>query len=424
MDDLKKGTWIINSNKQIKRLRADTAELSYFEAIGAAGKAGDLLARLVADETEVIPVIKVKAFARQCGISALELSACLEHLRAEGKVDYDRGMSLGVEVYCFSIQDALETTNKLYDRLEPSDYEEASLLSLEETFHLPRYRSDLISIISDQGFSEEVAHTTLDLQSSLGLVRTSDLESELLYYNEHAFEGNPQKITKALQALPSIERDHVETIYQLVNNSPGYLYDDLIIKFPEKLLRMMEGVGLLNMVPVKSAIGEAIFVTSPQLKGVSIGPVPISTDVFHKAKLLLSCLRFGEVKSTYSRGKIDTHEKMMNIVNKLIRGEEVGPATAIGQDYQLLEKQGVIATRQYPNDPRRYFMTLRQKEVGILVQQMLEFKRIVPEASMELYQLEQPTDFIMPEHRRTDILAEITQPVKEAQQSLLEALRT
>jgi hypothetical protein len=135
-------------------------------------------------------------------------------------------------------------------------------------------------------------------------------------------------------------------------------------------------------------------------------------------------LRFGEVKSTSWRGRIDSTEKLINIVNKLIRGEWVGPCTAIGQDYQLLERDGVIVTR--PGFPGTYSMKLRQKEVGLLVKQILEFGRAVPEMDTELQRLleKQPLGYTIPEDRRAQILAKPTRGVAEIREKLLHSLRT
>lgn len=428
MDDLTKGTWIINSLKQINRIRTDAPELEYFEATQLSGKAGNLLSRLVADEEEIVPAPKVKAFARESGISKWELIATLSHLRDLGKTDFSvdkSGELQGVEVYSFSIQDAIHTTRNLYERLNPSEHEEASLLSLHSTFHIPQFQSELVDQLTTSGFSEKTAITTLRLQESLELIRTLKETPQTLFYNEHAFSGDPAKIAKALKGLSAHERKIVQDIQDLVGNTPGYSYDLLLQKFPQDMVKLIDGVGLIDTLTVYSDFGKAAFVTLPQQKGIAIGNMPpLSSDVFHKAKVLLSCLRFGEVKSEHWRGRIDSTDKMLNIVNKLVRGDWVGPATAIGEDYQLLEKDGVIVTQ--PDKYGMYRMMLRQKEVGLLVKQMLEFNRAFPEIDIELQQLldKQPTAYMIPEHRRSELLAQQTKPVKEAQERLLHAIRT
>jgi hypothetical protein len=427
MGELEKGTWILNSIKHLSQIQTNVPELSYFEATEQSGKAGTLLGRLLADAQETVPGAKVKVFARQSGITSIELMPCLQLLKEEGKVDFTvdpSGAAKAVEVYSFSLKDAIETTAKLYDRLDPSDHEQASLVSLGHTFHLPSYRSELIEKVTEAGYRESVAASTVDMQDTLQLVRTSRESPEPLFYNEYAFASGPQKIARALKSLSDAERDTVQEIQEALEATPGYPLDSLNRKYPASILQLMEGVGLVDAVAVNSEFGEATFLTVPQLRGPSIGPSLLSADVFHKAKVLLSCLRFGELKSVYSRGKIDTNEKMMNIVNKLTRGEWTGPCTAIGQDYQLLEKDGVIETR--PGPKGMYYMKLRQREVGLLVKQMLQMKRVMPEIDVELQQLlkNQPTAYTIPEHRRTRIQAAQVRGVRSIREKILQSLRT
>lgn len=185
---------------------------------------------------------------------------------------------------------------------------------------------------------------------------------------------------------------------------------------------MMEGVGLLDGITVNSNFGEAVFYTTPQLIGPGIGAWKISTDVFNHAKLLLSSLRYGEYKSVSSRGAIYTSSKMMNIVNKLIRGEWVGPCTAIGEDYRLLELDGVIAVQPYDG---MYKMKLRQTEVGTLVKQMLEYNMLLNDSVNPIDVFNNlPTSYMAPEERRKAIQADRTVPVKKIQEKFIASIRT
>lgn len=427
MDELTKGTWVVNSVKHLVGLRTNTPELAYFEATELSGKAGMLLARLVADEQEIVRAPKLRVLARESGITHGEIRACLESLRELGKVDFtldENGKPKDVEVYCFSASDALSSTSKLFDSLGPSAHEEANLVSLDDTFKLPRFESELMEVLTSDGFSEETAKQTLRMQDALGLVKSSTEPSKKLFYNEYAFAGDPIKIANAVKGLDGDERTSVQDVLELVGNSPGYSIEALNKKFPSHILKLLEGVGLIDAMTVHSPIGDATFATLPQMRGITIDLPMLSIDVFHKAKVLLSCLRFGEVKSTSWRGRIDSTEKLINIVNKLIRGEWVGPCTAIGQDYQLLERDGVIVTR--PGFPGTYSMKLRQKEVGLLVKQILEFGRAVPEMNTELQRLleKQPLGYTIPEDRRAQILAKPTRGVAEIREKLLHSLRT
>ncbi|MDQ0176270.1 hypothetical protein [Bacillus chungangensis] len=427
MDKLTKGTWIVNTVKHLGELKQNTTELSFFEATEQAGKAGAFLGRLVADQQEIVDINSAKIFARQSSISPAELVTYLDYLKKEEKVDYNvdvLGRPKEIEVYCFSGKEALETVSSLYDKLSPHDEEQASLLGLNETFILPRYPVELKEALTKKGIGEECADTTIKLQEIFGLVKSSGKGEEIVLYNEYSFSGDPHRVTKALSSLKDSEREMVQEIQKLITDNQGFLADSIPTNIKPEIILMMEGVGLLDGVTVQSPIGSATFFTTPHLKGQGVGNFNLSEDVFHKAKVLLSCLRFGQTKSTWGRGKISTLDKMLNIINKLLRGQWVGPATAIGQDYALLEIDGVIQTRSAT--PYGFEMKLRQQEVGELVRQMITYNKVTLEVGENIGDLlnYQPTGCIIPETRKNQILAKSTAPVESMRNKLLLTLRT
>lgn len=427
MDKLVKGTWIVNTVKHLGELKQNTSELAFFEATEQAGKAGALLGRLVAGNQEIIDGQKAKLFARQSSISPGELNTYLKYLKGEGKVDFstdEMDRAKEIEIYCFSGKEALESVSSLYEKLDPQDEEQANLLGLNQTFTLPHYPIELKEYLTQQGVEENCANNTIKLQEAFGLVKSSGEGSDKVFYNEYAFSGDPNRVAKALSSLESSERDMVIELQSLVSSNPGLLNESIPETIQPHIIQMMEGVGLLDGVTVQSQFGSATFFTTPQLKGQGVGSFSLSEDVFHKAKVLLSCLRFGQTKSTSNRGKISTQDKMLNIINKLTRGEWVGPATAIGQDYALLEMDGVIQTR--PGKTYGFEMKLRQPEVGELVRQMITYNKIAPEMEESIGDLlqNQPTGCIIPETRKNEILAKSTAPVEEMRNKLLLNMRT
>ena len=292
-----------------------------------------------------------------------ELPTVLNYLKQKEKVDFhldSQGRVTEAEVYCFSAEDALRTTCSIYEGLEKTEEEEGSIITLDATFHLPLYKNELVEVITKAGFGEGTATHTLELQSNLELIGVAGEGSDHVYHNEYAFAENPEKVAKALRALNPAELTEVQEVLRVLEQNPGYPLDKLTRRFSSDMLKMMEGVGLYDTLTVHSPAGDAAFVTIPQLQGISISRPMLSADVFHKAKLLLSCLRYGENKSSPYRGQIESFRMMMNIVRKLNRGEQVGPCTAIGEDYRLLELQGVIRTTHGTGSTR--YMELRQHE--------------------------------------------------------------
>jgi hypothetical protein len=164
MDELTKGTWIVNTVKHLTELKQNTSELAFFEATEQAGKAGAFLGRLVADKQEIIDIKKARVFARQSSISPAELNTYLKYLKGEEKIDFitdSLGRPNEIEIYCFSGKEALETVSTLYEKLDPQDEEQANLLGLNRTFTMPHYPAELKEYLTNQSVKEETANTTI-----------------------------------------------------------------------------------------------------------------------------------------------------------------------------------------------------------------------------------------------------------------------
>jgi hypothetical protein len=74
----------------------------------------------------------------------------------------------------------------------------------------------------------------------------------------------------------------------------------------------------------------------------------------------VSSLTYGMTRRPSSEGHIDYIKLLLN---KLVRGQWIGSATAIGQDYRALEVRGVVQLRA-GKDGYGYDMKLLKKEVG------------------------------------------------------------
>ena len=115
------------------------------------------------------------------------------------------------------------------------------------------------------------------------------------------------------------------------------------------------------------------------------------------AKLFVTSLTFGMTKSHSYRGKITMIQRLME---KLIDGEWVGPATAIGNDYKVLELRGVIQVEVSLEYSNRYNMKLLKKDVGELALKVINDGDISTEALM-LIPSASIIDYTSPEQNRT-----------------------
>jgi len=66
------------------------------------------------------------------------------------------------------------------------------------------------------------------------------------------------------------------------------------------------------------------------------------------------------------------------LVNALINRGNVGPATAIGEDYPLPLARGIVSITESRLKPGRFFMELRKTDVAESVRDVLEQNVILP----------------------------------------------
>ena len=109
------------------------------------------------------------------------------------------------------------------------------------------------------------------------------------------------------------------------------------------------------------------------------------------------------------------------LLRKLINGQSVGPATAIGEDYKVLEMKGVIQVNKIRH---RYTMRLLKKDIGEMALAVLTTGET---ASSNLLQQPFPgsmSGYVGPEVTRNKIRKEQTKKSKRLTHEVLDVLRT
>jgi len=109
------------------------------------------------------------------------------------------------------------------------------------------------------------------------------------------------------------------------------------------------------------------------------------------------------------------------LMRNLISGYWVGPATAIGQDYKVLEMKGVVQVRQ--ESTGRYSMRLLKADVGKLALAVIQegstvssMLTVLPSASV--------SGFVAPEQNRIITRKHLTAPIKKSVSDILDSIRT
>jgi hypothetical protein len=238
-----------------------------------------------------------------------------------------------------------------------------------------------------------------------------------LIFNGNLFRNNNlARISNILSSLSSSESKLMSECNTLLESCGCIPLDEIIRVTGRELFEKLQSIGVYDLNSVKSDTGEEKFVTKPSsfCKFTS----SYIDDVFDLAKAFVSSITFGMIKSTGSRGRIRMVEALLR---KLINGQWVGPATAIGHDYKVLETKGVLSVRQEQNG--LFSMKLLKREVGELALAVIQDGSAVPDV-LSSFPSASIFDYLPPEHNRIITRKNLTTPIKRSVSELLDNIRT
>lgn len=412
MDKKTIGAWIIHHGKKVA---ADQLGASEYSAIDIAAKATGLLARFAESEDTELSKAQVEAAAKVGGLNPkTELIACLDQLHSQKLID--RAKNGSVAVIGLSSGSALSHASDLFEANDPIPIERAAIDFAEKASIEPLEGEAAKEYLSD---IHKIGSTDLldfmDHSAQIGFVDAEGDGADRLYFNGNLFRRDTA--TKTRKVLDSLTIDEQRKLREFDEKMCrlGAVHGPQAIKvLGGELYDKLRAAGIYDVNVVSNEAGDHVFVTSPGAFNKFVNP--LVDDAFDHAKALVSALSYGMSQSNLGRGRIWGVDLLLR---KLIRGEEIGPATAIGNDYRALEFERVVSTR-----PGRYgfFLTLLKKEVGQLALEVLKGRNAsatalenLPSAGMKSY--------IAPEANRIGCRKNQSKPSKAQTRSLLSAVR-
>lgn len=352
-----KGAWIIHHAQKLSEIKyADNT----FDNTLTAGKAGLLLSSLSKDEEAEISSSKVQALSTYVGISSLERKPLLDLLKEKELIDYSRSgdvVTLGLTQHSI-----LEHTASIFDQnSNPHNIENASIFLAEKASQEPVFQKEMGTLLGDEF---KLSTSNLEyLFSSAETIGFTDVEvladKGKLLFNGNLFKRQySEKIGKVFQSLTGDESVKINELNDIIRSEGCVSINEGIRVLGQKLLDKLLPIGVYEVNIVSNSREEIGFLTLPESFS-KFGSNSIVDDTFDLAKAFISSLKYGMTRSAYARGQIQAIEPLLR---KLIAGGQVGPVTAIGQDYKVLELKGVVQVIPYANG--RFYLKLLKKEVG------------------------------------------------------------
>lgn len=408
------GAWIIHHGRKLMMDANGSAE---FPALDESAKAATLLAKLGQTEQTTIALNEVRAIAVSSGLNPRhELSGLLQVLQKKRLIEQTDS---DVAIVGVTTRGTLANACDIFDEAEPTQYEQASITLAELSSDAPVRRAEISEQIGDaHKLSSAQVQDFLARAEAIGFVDHEGVGSDGLLFNGNLFRRESvAKTQKVLTSLSDAEGKLVAEVADLLSKR-GCLDVTQIEKILSKpLFEKLSAAGIYDLNQVTNEAGNHVYVTSPSAFHKFVDPVV--DDCFDMAKSLVAALTYGMNSRPSTQGRIDM---LPALLGKLINGAEIGPATAIGQDYRVLEINRVVQLRQSPSYQGRYYMRLLKKEVGQLALQVLTQGNATAQSLSDLPSAPM-SGYIGPEDNRISVRKNQSAISKKTTRDVLEAVR-
>jgi hypothetical protein len=376
------GAWVVHHGRKVA---ADLRGAAEFSAIDLAAKSAGLLARLGESNQATLTADQVTAAAKIGNLNPkTELAACLGHLEKRKLID--RSASGAVSVLGVTGASALTHAADLFEDNDPQTTERAAITLAELSSQAPISADIAIEFIGDTHKLNNLdASDFVQQASQIGFVDVEGDGVDKLLFNGNLFRRNTaQKAKKVLDSLTSSEQASMREFDGKLKSLGAITAKTASKMLGEPLFEKVRAAALYDMNIVSNEAGDHVFITSPG--SFHKFSDPLIEDAFDHAKALVAALTYGMTHSSTARGQIWGIELLLD---KLIRGGTVGPATAIGNDYRALELERVVQT-----EPAGYGVKMRllKREVGVIALEVLKGRNAaasaletLPSAGMRSY---------------------------------------
>lgn len=386
------GAWIIHHGR---KLALDANGSAEFPAIDEAAKAATLLAKLAESSQATLNKSEVRGIAASSGINPrFELNGLLDVLAQKRLIDESGDQ---ISILGLTSRATLSKATEIYNDANPSVYENASISLAEITSESPIRKIEIAEKIGDQHkLSTIQVNEFLNRAEEIGFVDREGESKDSLLFNGNLFRKESVfKTERVLASLNTMEQQLFQEINQELSKSGCLDFVHVEKKLSKSLFEKLIAAGVYDLNQVNNESGSHVYVTSPSAFHKFVDPMV--DDCFDMAKSLVAALTYGMKSRSANQGRITA---LPALLNRLIAGDEIGPATAIGQDYRVLEFNRVVRLRQHPTLSNRFFMRLVKKDVGQLALQVLSQGNSFSQGLIDLPGAPMAAYF-GPEHNRT-----------------------
>lgn len=409
-----KGAWVVHHGQKASQAVGGGAQ---FPAIEAAGKAASLLSQFAASNQTTLDKPHVNALAVAAGLNPkMEAPVLVEMLKRRRVIDVSA--TGDIEVLGLTSAATVQHASDLFEAEAPTSEERAVIALADLTSKGPLDQKRTQQFISDEFRIPNAKAADLLLTSEkVGFVDAEGSDADKLYFNGNLFRReNLAKAKKVLDSLSAAESSKAAEFDSNLESRGCISIEQTERLLGSSLFEKLRAASMYDINYVANSAGEFGFVTKPA--AFHKFNDPMTDDAFDLAKTLVAALTYGMTQSASGRGRID---RVRALLGKLNSGLPVGPATAIGEDYKVLEMRGVLRVQRGPT--YGYLMTLRKIDIGQMALAVLTTGETASVNSLNQALPGSMTGYTGPEKARSDFRKKQLAPSKRMTEDVLQALR-
>jgi hypothetical protein len=408
------GAWVIHHGR---KLVLDANGPAEFPAIDEAAKAATLLTKLGQTNQTNIPKVEVRAIAVASGLNPRhELTGLLQVLEQKRLIEQS---SNEISILGVTTRGSLGHAADMYRDAEPTPYEKASISLAEIASLAPVRRSDVFEQIGDEHkLTKAQVGDFLNRAEEIGFIDKEGDGDDRLLFNGNLFRRDSvAKTHKVLASLTDADQTLVAGVGEELSKIGCLTATHVENVLSKPLFEKLVAAGVYDLNQVTNEQGSHVYVTAPSAFHKFVDPMV--DDCFDMAKSLVAALTYGMTSRSALQGRISM---LPALLGKLIAGSEIGPATAIGQDYRVLEVNRVVKLRPDLSYPSRFYMKLLKKEVGQLALHVLTQGNAYAQSLTDLPSAPM-SGYVGPEESRTSVRKKQSVMSRRTTRDVLEAVR-
>ncbi len=292
-------------------------------------------------------------------------------------VKYDaQGDIVRIEDCLITQEQVLNSTLEIFDG-KAKELERASIQAISETAQKPLTHDELGQALSKQGLKAESIEKALAVSSTFELIQKHEGGpiGRPLYFNPYIWGNKSETIAKSIANIDPKTKKEMQDILEMVHSQQGIPAETLASQGYQKTLTFLRKIGLIDVVTIHTAAGvQKEFVTTPEIAG-AISIDDFHTDVFDDIKVCLDSFRYGQHYGKGASGKIRDIDRLLTV---LLEVGQVGPCTAIGVDYILLEKAGIVELERATTRPgTQFYMKVLKKDIIKAVADIVKHRMVI-----------------------------------------------